>query len=125
MESTKVAGTESKAGVKNDTGKTRFDLVPFDALWEVAKVYTTGATKYDAWNWRRGLLYSRVVAALLRHLFKWWMGERYDQEDGQHHLSSVVWGALTLLHYDLASQRYREFDDRQTEWSEVWKNSAT
>lgn len=119
MEPTEVAST---AGKKDDSGKVRLDLFPLDALWKVGEVYTLGSRKYDDWNWAKGLKYSRVLAALLRHLFKWTMGETYDQQDGQHHLSSVVWCGLTLLHYDLNKERYKDFDDRRIGlWKEVWK----
>ena len=112
---------EEITGVKNDEGKIRLDLIPVDALWEVGRAYTIG-TKYGDWNWQKGLKYSRIIAALLRHLFKWVMGETYDQQDGQHHLSSVVWCGLTLLHYDLNTDRYKNFDDRRRGlWKEVWK----
>lgn len=118
-------------GRKDDTGKLQLDLIPTDALWEVGKVYTMGATKYDPWNWRKGLKYSRVFAAMLRHVYKWWMGEQFDQQDGQRHLASVAWCALTLIHYDLAKEaesrqekasgHWAGLDDRQIGWSEVWK----
>jgi len=113
---------DAPAGRKDDQGKCRLDLLPLDALWETGKVYSMGAGKYDDWNWANGIKYSRVIAALLRHLFKWVMGETHDQEDGQHHLSSVVWGGLALLHYDLNSERFAKFDDRRKGlWKEVWK----
>ena len=99
-------------GIKFDEGKARWDLLPARALWEVVGVYTLGVKKYDDWNWHKGIKYSRVVAALLRHLFRWLMGQRNDSETGQHHLTSVVWCGLTLLHYDLHPEDYKDFDDR-------------
>ena len=115
-------GGQQLEGKKDDQDKVRLDLLPLDALWTVGEVYTLGVKKYDDWNWAKGLKYSRVIAALLRHLFKWVMGETYDQQDGQHHLSSVVWCGLALLHYDLNDERYKEFDDRRHGlWNEVWK----
>lgn len=98
-------------GRKDDTGKLRFDLFPVKALEAVASVYTMGAAKYADRNWETGIKYGRVFAALMRHAWKWWRGETYDEVDGQHHLSSVVWCGLALLHYDL-HQRYKDFDDR-------------
>ena len=106
-------------GQKYDEGKCRLDLLPVDALWEVGKVYTMGATKYDDWNWSKGLRYSRVIAALLRHLFKWTSGETFDTMDGQHHLASVVWCGLALLHFDL-NKEYTQYDDRHKEWTRPW-----
>lgn len=118
---TKVKLTEGK---KFDGGKCRLDLLPFDALWEVGNVYTMGASKYGDYNWRGGLKFSRVFSALLRHAFKWFCGERYDKEDGQHHLSSVVWCGLTLLHYDLNKERFGGFDDRPEGYTDVWNTVA-
>jgi hypothetical protein len=108
-------------GAKFDTGKCRFDLLPLDALWETGKVYTMGANKYADRNWEKGIKYGRVISALCRHLFKWWCGEKYDQEDGQHHLASVVWCGLALLHYDLNPKKYAEFDDRPGDHVRVWE----
>jgi hypothetical protein len=104
--------TSLAEGTKYDNGKERFDLLPAAALFEVAKVYTMGANKYEDRNWEKGIKYGRVKAALDRHLLKWWRGQRYDQEDGQHHLASVVWCALALLHYDLQERKYKMYDNR-------------
>lgn len=89
------------AGRKDDSGKLRWDLLPPDAMDKVIEVYGIGAGKYGDNNYLKGMKWSRVFAAMMRHSWKWWRGETYDQEDGQHHLSSVVWCALTLLTYEL------------------------
>ena len=86
-------------GTKNDEGKLRYDLIPADALEQLVGVYTRGARKYGDKNWERGLAFSRIYAAMMRHLQAWWQGEDYAEDDGQHHLSSVAWGAMALLHY--------------------------
>jgi len=38
---------------KHDAEKTRYDLVPADALEIVTQVWTFGASKYGDRNWRR------------------------------------------------------------------------
>lgn len=98
-------------GVKDDSGKLRLDLLPVMPLFLVSDVYTRGAKKYADDNWRKGLKWRRVFGALLRHAFKWFSGERCDPEDGQHHLASVVWCALTLMEYEVT---HPELDDRPT-----------
>jgi len=101
-------------GTKHDQGKPRWDLLPFDAVEEVVKVYTFGATKYDAWNWTKGIKYSRIAAAMFRHWVKWWWrGLVNDEETKCHHLASVIWCGLALLHYELNKERFKEFDDRR------------
>ena len=88
-------------GVKYDQGKIRFDLIPGDALYELARVYTIGSRKYADRNWERGMSWGRVFAAMMRHAWKWWGGERLDSVDGQHHLASVAWCAFALMTYEM------------------------
>ena len=97
-------------GLRFDEGKSRVDLLPADALMEVGKVNAYGAAKYAPRNWERGMPWSKVVGPLLRHLFKWMMGENVDSESGQRHIAMVAWNALALLTYEL---RGIGTDDRQ------------
>lgn len=99
-------------GVKYDSDKPRFDLIPADALEEVAKVYTVGAKKYGDRNWELGINYGRLFRALLSHTWAWWRGERDDKQNKLHHLTSVAFNALALLHYELNSEKFKKFDDR-------------
>ena len=96
-------------GAKNDDGKLRYDLIPVRPLAEVARVYTIGAKKYSDNNWRKGIKWSRIYAAMQRHANAWQGGEVFDPETGQHHLSSVAWCALTLMEYE---QTCPHLDDR-------------
>lgn len=102
----------ANAGAKYDGEKVQWDLVPDDAVEEVAKVYTLGAKKYASRNWEKGISYMRIVGALRRHLNAWIRGERYDPENGQPHLASVVWNGLALLAYELRGMNDGPFDDR-------------
>lgn len=95
-------------GRKDDTGKLRYDLFPA-SLSEVAQVYTLGAAKYSDRNWEKGLKWSRVFSAMMRHGWAWWWGEVTDKVDGQHHLASVAWCALALMEYE---RTHPELDDR-------------
>lgn len=97
------------SGIKHDDNKARTDLLPADVLLSLAKQYTHGAGKYGDRNWESGLAYSRVYAALLRHLLAWWSGEDKDQE-GFHHLDAVLFNAVALRAYTLRGMK--EFDDR-------------
>ena len=90
----------SDEGHKNDNGKLRYDLIPTYPLSKLAEAYTIGASKYDDHNWRKGFKWGRVFAALCRHAWAWWGGERDDPQDGQHHLASVAWCAFALMEYE-------------------------
>lgn len=91
-------------GRKDDAGKLRYDLMPPEALQELARVYTIGAAKYADRNWEKGIKYGRIYAALMRHLEAWRQGEDKDPVDGQYHLSSVLWCAAALLTFELRGQ---------------------
>ncbi|KKL87561.1 hypothetical protein LCGC14_1933480 [marine sediment metagenome] len=93
--------TEKDDARKNDGEKLRYDLVPADALEQLAGVFTLGAGKYGDRNWEKGFAFTRVYAAMMRHLQAWYLGEDYDQDDGQHHLAAVAWGAFVLIHFQM------------------------
>lgn len=100
-------------GRKDDSGKTRYDLVTPYGMDAVADVYTMGAEKYEDRNWEKGIKFGRVFAAIMRHLWKFWMGQDVDGESGLPHLAHAAWGCMALLHYTLHPTRdYGEFDDR-------------
>lgn len=58
-----------------------------------------GAEKYGERNWERGIAWSRVFAAALRHLWAWWRGENADPETGLPHLAHAACNLLFLLAY--------------------------
>jgi hypothetical protein len=92
---------EAPGGLRYDRGKNRLDLIPPEWEWELGKVLTAGAEKYDARNWELGMDWGRVVGPLRRHLNCFLRGEQLDQETQCHHLAHVAWNALALLSYDL------------------------
>lgn len=107
------AGSEVlRKGLKYDEGKIGVHLLPPGALLEIAKVLDFGARKYAAWNWSKGLLYTRLYAALLRHLWAWFRGEDSDPETGLSHLAHAGCCVLFLLHYVSGGDAYSKFDDR-------------
>lgn len=82
----------------------RYDLIPPDALWELAEVYGKGAKKYADRNWEKGYKWGLSVGALERHLARWKMGQSRDDEtplEGAHHLAQVAWHAIALLVFEL------------------------
>jgi len=84
-------------GIKYDLGKTRMDLLPMDALLEVAKVLTFGANKYGDRNWEKGIDVQRLRAAQLRHDAAVEMGELTDSESGLLHTAHKACDALMEL----------------------------
>jgi hypothetical protein len=77
------------AGLKYDSDKPRMDLLDPWALEGLAAVLAFGAKKYAAHNWRGGITYSRLVAALERHIGAIKKGEYIDGESGLPHIDHV------------------------------------
>ena len=88
-------------GIKLDSGKNRLGLVFngfSNALWKVGEVGTFGANKYTDNGWQsveNGK--DRYTDALLRHLFRYFNGEKTDDESGLSHLAHLAWNALAIL----------------------------
>jgi hypothetical protein len=73
------------------------DLLPFDALTDVAAVLTYGAKVYQPRNWERGMNWGRLLGAALRHLSAWAQGVERDAESGLPHLAHAACCVLMLL----------------------------
>jgi hypothetical protein len=89
--------TGGQKGVKPE----RLDLIPFDALEEVGRVYGFGAGKYEDDNWLKGYKWRLSAGAMLRHVSRWMLGERNDKESGCHHLAHAAWHCLTLITFEI------------------------
>lgn len=96
-------------GRKDDGGKARHDLIPPELPDAVAKVLAFGANKYGERNWEKGMAWGRPFAALMRHMWAWWRGEKYDAETGMSHL----WHAGCCIAFLIAFEaRGTGIDDR-------------
>ena len=105
--------TDKKVGgVKYDTNKIPLDLLPMAALLEVGEVLKFGAEKYEPYNWAKGMSYSRLIAACLRHVFAFNQGENLDPETGKSHIAHALCCLLFLMEYETKRERFSKFDDR-------------
>lgn len=100
-------------GVKHNQGKPRISLIPPAGLLEVAGVYTYGEKKYVAHNWRKGIPYSELLDATMRHILAFVNGEDNDKESGRPHLAHACFGLLDILQFqhdgrDDLDDRYKE-----------------
>jgi hypothetical protein len=98
-----------EGGLKYDEQKPRMDLLDFDALEGLSKVLTFGANKYAAHNWRKGISYSRLTAAMLRHLAAIQRGEDIDPESGLPHIDHL--GCCWMFLSNMTKTR-PDLDDR-------------
>lgn len=95
--------TDPETGGRKGQKPERFDLIPMDALEEVARVYGWGARKYADDNWLRGYKWRLSLGALLRHVARFMVGEDRDPESGLLHVAHAAWHCLTLATFIMRS----------------------
>src|SRR3546814_20278471 len=72
------ARSMTMTGLRYNEGKTRYDLIPADALDLLAQVYSEGAKKYAPRNWEQGFKWMDCYASAMRHGQAWARGEDLD-----------------------------------------------
>jgi len=108
----KVENPKQPQGNKFDQQKPRMDLLDPWALEGLANVLGFGAQKYAPNNWRNGIEYSRIIAAMMRHLSSIQRGEDTDPESGLPHIDHLGCCWMFLSNYMKTNP---SLDDR-------WKN---
>ena len=88
--------SNSEYGLHKDEGKTRWDLMPWECLDEIAQVFTFGCTKYAERNWENGIHTGRLIGSAFRHIYEWLMGRDTDKESGIHHLAHAAWNIMAI-----------------------------
>lgn len=103
---------DPSGALKADGEKARVELIPTEAIEEIAAAFTFGAKKYSPNNWRKGFSWIRVTGSLLRHVYAWLRGEDRDPESGLSHLAHAGANVCFLLTFERTKtgtdDRYRE-----------------
>jgi hypothetical protein len=86
-------------GIKQDQEKVRLELISPAALESLGRVLTFGAKKYAARNWEKGIAWSRIVGAILRHTLAIMRGELVDPETGEPHAAHIMCESMFLTHF--------------------------
>jgi hypothetical protein len=106
---TASGGSGGGSAMKFDTDKLPVNLLSTEALNQTAAVLKFGANKYHAHNWRDGFVWSRPLAAAMRHIMAFNDGEDKDPESGLSHLAHAACCIMFLLEFE---KTHPELDDR-------------
>lgn len=88
-------------GMKFDENKLMYSLIPIEATKGMAEIFTFGAQKYAANNWKSvENAEFRYKNALLRHLYAYEEGEIVDPESGFSHLKHILANVSMLLWFE-------------------------
>lgn len=111
-----MAKSKADVGRKNDGGKLRWSLLPWDAMTDVVRVFMFGAYKYGERNWELGMDKSRLMDAAIRHITRWQCGEEKDIETGINHLAHAIVSLLMIIAYTVRGNN----KDASTKMSYGW-----
>lgn len=105
QEKIKKVISEIQQGIKYDSAKLQYSLIPPYALEALAKNLTAGLSKYTRENWKNvENAEQRYLDALYRHLEAHRKGEVYDSESSvpnMLHLAAVAVNAMFLIEFML------------------------
>lgn len=91
---------ESSGGLKFDSGKLRYSLIPPEATKALATVLSFGANKYAPNSWQTvPNARERYLDALMRHLEAYRSGELTDNESGLPHIDHLLCNAAFLSYF--------------------------
>lgn len=104
---------------KQDAGKLRYDLVPYDALDKVVEVLTKGLVKYpkpeQQWFNCPPEELHRYKAAMGRHFSEYMQGKVIDKETNTPVLANMIATGLMVLALDLRRKNYLIKSDEEFE----------
>lgn len=84
--------TAQGAKRESNSGRGRFDLIPYEAMEAWAKWTELGADKYGDRNWEKGLSVKDCINRMVRHAVK--AANGWTDED---HLAATMWNAAAAI----------------------------
>lgn len=123
MKGFNMKNKESGKAIRHNEGKPHMDLLSPIAMFGMATVLTKGLEKYPNSQWKNGMVWSKVIASLLRHTFKFIAGQDYDfdpkckgckvkkckKHSGLLHVDHIATNSMFLQEY---YRTHKELDDR-------------
>ena len=91
--------------------KGRFDLLPADAVRQLARVMETGCLKYGDRNWERGIPIRRYVDSALRHIFCVLAGQKDEP-----HLPMAAWNLMCAIQTEIWVRQGKLPSTLRDEW---------
>lgn len=88
-------------GVKYDSKKLQWSLLPIKPIQEVVRVLMYGAKKYSPDNWKRvENPKERYYNAAMRHLTAWFAGSKVDPQTKKSHLVHAICCLIFLREFE-------------------------
>lgn len=97
-------------------GKGRFDLIPTQMMFRLARHYEAGSIKYSDRNWEKGMEFGVYIDAAKRHLEKYVAG--WNDED---HLAAAIWNLAALMFQEEKNPELDNMPERKREGVDMLK----
>jgi len=88
-------------------GKGRYDLIPWEAVHELALHCEQGAEKYGERNVERGIPISSLIDSAFRHLSKYVQGM-----NDEPHLRAALWNIAFAIYMELKHPKMQDIPSR-------------
>ena len=101
--------TEFPSGAVRDmhTGKGRYDLLPWNAIDELAKHCENGAIKYGERNCEKGIYIHSLLDSGIRHLSSYMRGQKEE-----NHLRAAMWNVAMAIEMELLHSELQDIPNR-------------
>lgn len=86
-------------GVKFDAEKPQLSILTRESLIAEARAFEYGAKKYSRNNYKKGMEWTRLIDASLRHITAFNAGEDVDNESSLNHLWHAKACLAMLIYY--------------------------
>lgn len=93
---------------KDTKGKAKLRYVPYGALVEIAKVREFGTAKYGCPDGWKNVSHDDFVEAAMRHIGKYFNGEKLDNESGLDHISHALCSLALAVGLNHLPQKYTD-----------------
>ena len=109
-----ITPKEPGGGIKYDSNKLDWSLMPWDVIETAINRFTVGKKKYERDSWK--LLEdgkNRYEAAMLRHFNLYKQGVRWDEDPNfesnpSTHLQAALWNMMCLVWFELQDIKKEE-----------------
>ncbi len=91
-----------------DEGKGRYDLIPWEAIHELAIHCEMGALKYGERNCEKGIPVSSLIDSALRHLSQYMQGEKDEA-----HLRAALWNIAFAIYTEIKHPELQDIPARR------------
>jgi len=97
--------------VRDDQNKPKMSLIDPNFEEQLARVLELGEVKYDGPDWKKGMDFSIMIDAAIRHLNEIRRHQFYDKESKQSHMAHVAANMMMLNYYMDNYSDYDVFDN--------------